>query len=379
MALPPALINGSFEEPAVTSANMYEILGDSSQTSDPKHVPGWLTTATDHKVELWKSGMLGVPSDDGAQFAELNANQVSTLYQDVATVPGTLMSWRLSHRGRGGKDTMELAIGPPDNPVAQQQFTDDKTAWGHYEGTYTVPADQLTTRFAFRSVSAAGGNPSVGNFLDGIYFSVPEEPVVVPPEEKPPVVVPPEEKPPVVVPPEETAPVVPPEEKPPVVVPPEEKPVAPRPAAPVHCETICLCVGNAHSLSHGTEQIVVGFGEMLNATFEIAGLVAHYSAGSTKPGTPRPTATATATAAGPAPATPAATPPSAAETPCPDKLCAPPLTVAVHYGLQTMTNILGLLANGVRDIASGYATYRPCPHATQPPPAPATTSAPAAP
>jgi hypothetical protein len=332
MALPPALINGSFEEPAVTSKNMHEILGDSSQTGDPKHVPGWLTTATDHKIELWKSGKLGVPSDDGAQFAELNANQVSTLYQEVATVPGTVMSWRLSHRGREGKDTMELAIGPPDNLVAQQQFTDDKTAWGRYEGTYTVPAGQLTTRFAFRSISAAGGSPTLGNFLDGIYFSVPEEPVT-------------------------------PEEKPQDVVTPEEKPVEPRPPAPVHCETICLCVGNAHSVSHGTEQIVVGVGEMLNATFEIVGLVAHYTAASTKPGTARPTPTSTSTS----------------EIPCPDKVCAPPLTVAVHYGLQTMTNILGLFANGVRDIAPSYATYRPCPHATQPPPAPATASAPAAP
>ncbi|MGW3464887.1 hypothetical protein ACWDE9_37310, partial [Streptomyces olivaceoviridis] len=54
--------------------------------------------------------------------------------------------------------------------VEQRRFTDGNTAWGYYTGTYTVPAGQTTTRFAFRSISAAGGNRSIGNFLDGIFF-----------------------------------------------------------------------------------------------------------------------------------------------------------------------------------------------------------------
>ncbi|WP_059008195.1 DUF7507 domain-containing protein [Streptomyces specialis] len=162
-----ALANGSFEEPVVTN---YEILPDASQPQAPKRVPGWLTTATDHKIELWRSGFQGVPSADGAQFAELNANQVATLYQDLPTTPGTVLYWRLHHRGRSGDDTMALDIGAPGAVVEQRRFTDGNTAWGHYTGTYTVPDGQTTTRFAFRSVSAAGGNQSVGNFLDGVFF-----------------------------------------------------------------------------------------------------------------------------------------------------------------------------------------------------------------
>ncbi len=65
---------------------------------------------------------------------------------------------------------MALDIGRPGAVVQQRQFTDGTTAWGFYSGTYTVPAGQTVTRFAFRSVASAGGNQSVGNFLDGIFF-----------------------------------------------------------------------------------------------------------------------------------------------------------------------------------------------------------------
>lgn len=173
MTTPPAaplrvaLVNGGFEEPVVTG---YEILPDASQTQEPKRVPGWLTTATDHAIELWHTGFNGVPAAEGNQFAELNARQVSTLYQDLPTTPGSTLYWRLYHRGRQGEDTMALDIGAPGSTAEQRRFTDGNTAWGYYTGTYTVPAGQALTRFAFRSVSAAGGNQAIGNFLDGVFF-----------------------------------------------------------------------------------------------------------------------------------------------------------------------------------------------------------------
>lgn len=162
-----ALVNGSFEEPVVTN---YQLLPDASQPPSADRVPGWLTTATDHRIELWHTGFNGVPAADGDQFAELNANQVSTLYQDLPTTPGATLYWRLYHRGRAGTDTMALDIGAPGAAVEQQRFTDGNTAWGEYFGTYTVPPGQTVTRFGFRSVSAAGGNQAIGNFLDGVFF-----------------------------------------------------------------------------------------------------------------------------------------------------------------------------------------------------------------
>lgn len=48
----------------------------------------------------------------GKQFAELNADEESSLYQIVNTDPGKMYKWSLSHRGRDGIDTMALIIGP---------------------------------------------------------------------------------------------------------------------------------------------------------------------------------------------------------------------------------------------------------------------------
>ncbi|OYO17574.1 hypothetical protein CGZ94_01350 [Enemella evansiae] len=158
-----ALANGGFEQPVIPARN-YRIL---PQTS----VPGWNTTASDGMIELWSTGFNGVPSSSGNQFAELNANLVSTLYQDVPTTPGQTLYYSLDHRGRVGSDTMALDLGAPGaTPNFSRQMTDGTTAWGKYTGSYTVPAGQTVTRFAFRSVSASGGNQSVGNFLDNISF-----------------------------------------------------------------------------------------------------------------------------------------------------------------------------------------------------------------
>ncbi|WP_211592318.1 CARDB domain-containing protein [Microbispora sp. H10836] len=164
-----ALVNGGFEKPVV--AGTWASFPDASQ-NNPNAVPGWRTSATDHMIEIW-SPRMGVPAVEGAQFAELNANQVSTLYQDRPTTPGQKLYWRLSHRGRLGTDQMALDIGAPSGPAQQGTMSDGTAKWGTYHGTYTVPAGQTTTRFAFRSISAAGGNAAVGNFLDDVFFGTP--------------------------------------------------------------------------------------------------------------------------------------------------------------------------------------------------------------
>ncbi|GLX96734.1 hypothetical protein Hesp01_46840 [Herbidospora sp. NBRC 101105] len=170
---PIGLANSSFEAPYVATAR-WDIPDASTNPA-----AGWHTTATDRKLEIWRSGYQGVPAADGQQFAELNATQASTLYQDVPTVPGTVMSWSFWHRGRAGTDVMQVLIGAPGATVAQTpdgatspNISTDNTAWRQYTGTYTVPAGQTTTRFSFRAVSSAGGATS-GNFLDGIVFQTP--------------------------------------------------------------------------------------------------------------------------------------------------------------------------------------------------------------
>nr|WP_062339360.1 Ig-like domain-containing protein [Herbidospora sakaeratensis] len=170
---PIGLANGSFEDPYVASAR-WDIPDAATNPA-----VGWRTTATDGMLEIWRSGYQGVPSADGQQFAELNATQPSTLYQDVPTVPGTVMTWSIWHRGRAGTDVMHVLIGAPGATVAQTpdgatspDIATGNTAWRQYTGTYTVPAGQTTTRFSFQAVSSAGGG-AFGNFLDGVVFQTP--------------------------------------------------------------------------------------------------------------------------------------------------------------------------------------------------------------
>ena len=118
------LINSGFDDVAISGS--YSSLNAANALSPTKGV-GWCTTASDYKVEVGnlKTGQdaygLGVTVQtvtkqptikEGDQFAELNAEQESSLYQIVDTDPGKMYRWGLSHRGRSGKDTMALIIGP---------------------------------------------------------------------------------------------------------------------------------------------------------------------------------------------------------------------------------------------------------------------------
>jgi hypothetical protein len=125
----------------------------------------------------------------GSFFAELNANYVSTLYQNVDTIAGTTLYWSIQHQGRSrsGNDVMKVKIGSTSSQTEQTSITkvvdgttssvstistgrgSSGTGWATYRGSYTVPSGQTTTRFAFESVSAAL-SASVGNFLDDISF-----------------------------------------------------------------------------------------------------------------------------------------------------------------------------------------------------------------
>ena len=104
------LQNGSFEE-GQTFTNAYS-------QPDQNAVPSWNTTAFQGKIELFRKNT-GVYIKDvtleptaGDYAAELNADEESTLYQNVRTTPSSVYEWGLDHGGRNGTDTMALVIGP---------------------------------------------------------------------------------------------------------------------------------------------------------------------------------------------------------------------------------------------------------------------------
>ena len=112
------LQNGSFEKHSVTTWNS----GGYAQPDQSK-VENWNTTAynstgTNGLIELFKenkgtyiTGITLKPSD-GIVAAELNADEESTLYQNVNTSPSSIYEWGLDHGGRTTMDTMALVIGP---------------------------------------------------------------------------------------------------------------------------------------------------------------------------------------------------------------------------------------------------------------------------
>lgn len=168
------LVNGGFEQPLI-APNTWAPIHDSL-------VDGWSTTATDGMIELWHQPYGGVPAYEGNQFAELNANQVSTLFQDAAGIAaGSVVGWQFAHRGRAGVDTMNfvltdlgadnLAGGGDDTQLFSLQVSTGNTAWSFHSGSGIVALGN-TVRFSFVSVSAAGGSLSVGNFLDAADFGV---------------------------------------------------------------------------------------------------------------------------------------------------------------------------------------------------------------
>ncbi len=168
------LINSSFEAPLVSqpSPPWLAKFGASPAVKiyDQSNVPGW--NNPNGEVEIWESGFQGVASYDGNQHAEIQSSSFTPLYQEVTTVPGSVLRWRFAHRGRQGTDTGELRIGPVGATVAQGQYTTSQYAWQLYTGTYVVPAGQTTTRFEFYPVVSGYGSTTIGNFLDAIFVEV---------------------------------------------------------------------------------------------------------------------------------------------------------------------------------------------------------------
>ena len=181
---PLNLANGSFESPEIPNLGSPTPAGwqhwnrgaNGRSYTMPAALTNWSTTDATGVVEIFETFAGSTFSAvDGDQWAELNASQGAQLYQDLdtSTLVGQTLSWSFSHMGRLGADTMGLYIGTPGSEAQIMTATDARGVWGQYSGTYTVPAGQTLTRFAFRAISSANGNSSYGNFLDAISIGIP--------------------------------------------------------------------------------------------------------------------------------------------------------------------------------------------------------------
>lgn len=167
------LQNGSFEDGPTFPGNYSQ--------PDQKYVPSWNTTAFQEKIELFKENKntyipnVTLKPSDGTYAAELNADEESTLYQNVSTSPSSVYEWGLDHGARNGTDTMALVIGPkqsvnPSKPskegrdqlmqmvdwLIEQGLTSNKTSAGLGE-QLTVYSKKFAARGTFED--NAGNNP----------------------------------------------------------------------------------------------------------------------------------------------------------------------------------------------------------------------------
>ncbi|MCL2859965.1 MAG: MucBP domain-containing protein [Oscillospiraceae bacterium] len=161
---------------------------------DPSGVAPWETTDSLNQIEVWQSGFTpGIPggvtftAHSGDWFAEINANSVATLYQQVAAVPGGLYKWGVWHMGRNGDDTMHIYI----NGVAMYPYvdgkqsdnldlTDGQAVWGNHMGYYMLPitSDQTSMDFQMQAISTANGINAQGNFVDDASLYLIVEPTI---------------------------------------------------------------------------------------------------------------------------------------------------------------------------------------------------------
>lgn len=141
-------------------------------------------------VELQQDSM------DGNTYAEMVASEPGrTIYQTLATIPGTLYKIRLKHTSlcKDNVDQMQVVIngtpiemtrvaanGKAGDKVGEKSKTigtrvTNENRWHHsdqwetYEGYYVIPDGQTTTRFGFKAVNYL--DPTKGNLLDDVTFA----------------------------------------------------------------------------------------------------------------------------------------------------------------------------------------------------------------
>ena len=205
------ILNSSFESP---QTSMHANLANGHENLFWASTDEYVTESGRHmEVEVVASNHAGFNNKQaslGNQFAEINAEISTSLYQDVVTTPGHGLTWTLGHSARvlegtdemfviitssqsaatiTGQDQVKAMVEAAKTANALDGETDviygnitfriwrlesafvDAETWTQYAGQYTVPAGQRMTRFFFAAGDTANGVDSYGNLIDGVNFN----------------------------------------------------------------------------------------------------------------------------------------------------------------------------------------------------------------
>ncbi|WP_218697888.1 DUF11 domain-containing protein [Acinetobacter harbinensis] len=186
-----SFVNLSFNEPKVTSSNNYQFI-------DIASIPGWKTT---HRlngtvIEMWKNtGPTGAvprpPTGNQTgdyQYAELNANEPSAIYQNVCLFKDEAFDWAFTHAARSNlNEIAKFYIGKIDTPdsstkpiptliqsIGTSAVPSALNKWTVVGGENVkvndarVPKEGGIFSFIFEATNAG----SLGNFIDDIYIKL---------------------------------------------------------------------------------------------------------------------------------------------------------------------------------------------------------------
>lgn len=213
-----SLQNGSFETPQAQNNGTYEPHVPSGENGIVWKTTGMKFGKTDHielvstasdkyceNGEMTHKAAAGnyhnmnhtntANVNSGTQYAELNAESMGALYQDVLTTPGSTMYWSVDHNGRMGTDTMAVVImstkdaekittqrqllaairdiqnGKYQGAQVTTNLMGNINTWTTHSGQYAVPNGQYLTRYFFVAISTSTNNETVGNHIDNVWFN----------------------------------------------------------------------------------------------------------------------------------------------------------------------------------------------------------------
>jgi hypothetical protein len=153
------LVNGSFENPAITSS--WGIVS----------VPSWTNLADNNKIEVHKN-VLGIPVPNGSQYVELNGSTYGKIYQDVTVLANKSLQLSFMYRARMvANESIKVTLFDPTNNSNIYSFnvTATRNLWKKITANYSSALNQTKVRILIEGLT--GYSPGAGNLIDDVNFN----------------------------------------------------------------------------------------------------------------------------------------------------------------------------------------------------------------
>ena len=150
------LVNGSFENPAITSS-----WGMVS-------VPSWTNLVDGNKIEVHKN-VLGIPVPNGNQYIEVNGSALGKIYQDVTVLANKSLQLSFMYRARtSANETIKVTLFDPTNNSNIYSFNATATSnlWKKITANYSSALNQTKVRILIEGLT--GYTAGAGNLIDNV-------------------------------------------------------------------------------------------------------------------------------------------------------------------------------------------------------------------